>query len=123
MRRHDDARMREIAWAERHKREAREAIATAWADWNAQEAIARLMRLDITAIQPAEDASWKVIVQATAALMVLIEDTLAEPYEDVRALDADSAGYGYRAGGADTGDIGLGYENEMDVVIYLQEEE
>jgi hypothetical protein len=99
--------MREIAWAERHKREAREAIATAWADWNAQEAIARLMRLDITAIQPAEDASWKVIGQATAALMVLIEDTLAEPYEDVRALDADSAGYGYRAGGPDTGDYGV----------------
>lgn len=41
MRRHDDARSREIASRERRKREAaqaREAVEAAWADWNTQEA-------------------------------------------------------------------------------------
>ena len=31
---------------------------------------------------------------------------LCEEYTSVAALDADSAGYGYRAGGPDTGDYG-----------------
>lgn len=125
MRRHDDARMREIAYQERRKREAREAreaTEAAWADWNAQEARARTMRLDIAAITPAEDAGWKAIGKATAQLIVLIEDELAQPYEDVRALDADAAGYGYRAGGPDSGDRGAGYEDYGEVTVYLQEE-
>lgn len=126
MRRHDDARDREIAYRERCKREAREAreaVEAAWRDWNAQESRARVMRLDVTAITPAEDAGWREIGRATAALIQLIEDELAQPYEDVRALDADAAGYGYRAGGPDSGDRGAGYEDYgEDVVVYLQEE-
>lgn len=126
IRRHDDARDREIAYRERRKREAaerRKAVDAAWADWNAQEARARVMRLDITALTPAEDAGWREIGRATAALIALIEDELAQPYEDVRALDADAAGYGYRAGGPDSGDRGAGYEDYgEDVVVYLQEE-
>jgi hypothetical protein len=65
------------------------------------------MRLDVTTLQPAEDAGWQAIGKATAALMVLIESALDEPYEDVAALDADAAGYGYRAGGPDCGDRGV----------------
>jgi len=124
MERHDDARDREIAYRERRKREAaerRKAVDAAWADWNAQEARARVMRLDITALTPAEDAGWREIGRATAALLALIEDELAQPYEDVRALDADAAGYGYRAGGPDSGDRGAGYDCDGDV-IYVQEE-
>lgn len=113
MRRHDDARARDIAWAQRRKREAREATEAAWADWNAQEARARVMRLDVTA--PAEDADWRTIGKATAALLVLIESELDAPYEDARELDRDSAGYGYRAGGPDCGDRGV-------VVAELSEE-
>jgi hypothetical protein len=126
MQRYDDARSREIAYRERRKREeaqARKAVDDAWADWNTQEARARVMRLDVTAITPAEDAGWREIGRATAALIQLIEDELAQPYEDVRALDADAAGYGYRAGGPDSGDRGAGYDcGEDGVVIYLQEE-
>jgi hypothetical protein len=126
MQRYDDARSREIAYRERRKREeaqARKAVDDAWADWNTQEARARVMRLDVTAITPAEDAGWREIGRATAALIQLIEDELAQPYEDVRALDADAAGYGYRAGGPDSGDRGAGYEDYgEDVVVYLQEE-
>jgi len=125
MRRHDDARSREIAYRERHKREAaeaRKAVEAAWTEWNREEARARVMRLDVTAITPAEDAGWREIGRATAALIALIEDELAQPYEDVRALDADAAGYGYRAGGPDSGDRGAGYEDYGEVTIYLQEE-
>lgn len=125
MQRYDDARSREIAYRERRKREeaqARKAVDDAWADWNAQESRARVMRLDITALTPAEDAGWREIGKATAALIALIEDELAQPYEDVRALDADAAGYGYRAGGPDSGDRGAGYEDYgEDVVVYLEE--
>jgi hypothetical protein len=125
MQRYDDARSREIAYRERRKREeaqARKAVDDAWADWNTQEARARVMRLDVTAITPAEDAGWREIGRATAALIQLIEDELAQPYEDVRALDADAAGYGYRAGGPDSGDRGAGYEDYgEDVVVYLEE--
>lgn len=125
IRRYDDARSREIAYRERRKREAREAreaVEAAWRDWNAQESRARVMRLDVTAITPAEDAGWREIGRATAALIQLIEDELAQPYEDVRALDADAAGYGYRAGGPDSGDRGAGYEDYGEVTVYLQEE-
>ena len=115
MRRHDDARARDIAYAARQRREAREAIEAAWADWNKQEARARVMQLDTAALAPAEDANWRAIGQATTALLVLIEAELDAPYEDARALDADAAGYGYRAGGADTGDRGV-------VVAELSEE-
>jgi hypothetical protein len=89
------------------QREAREATEAAWADWNAQEARARLMQLDTAALAPPEDASWRAIGKATAALLVLIEDALAEPYEDVREEARDAAGYGYRAGGPDCGDRGV----------------
>jgi len=126
MQRYDDARSREIAYRERRKREAaerRKAVDAAWADWNAQEARARVMRIDTAALAPAEDAGWRAIGKATAALIALIEDTLDAPYEDARALDADAAGYGYRAGGPDSGDRGAGYEDYgEDVVVYLQEE-
>ena len=126
IRRHDDARDREIAYRERRKREAaerRKAVEAAWTEWNAQEARARVMRIDTAALAPAEDAGWRAIGQATAKLIALIEDELAQPYEDVRALDADAAGYGYRAGGPDSGDRGAGYEDYgEDVVVYLQEE-
>jgi hypothetical protein len=48
---------------------------------------------------------------------------LREEYQDVARLDADAAGYGYRAGGPDSGDRGAGYEDYgEDVVVYLQEE-
>ena len=126
IRRYDDARSREIAYRERRKREAaeaRKAVEAAWTEWNREEARARVMRLDVTAITPAEGAGWREIGRATAALVALIEDELAQPYEDVRALDADAAGYGYRAGGPDSGDRGAGYEDYgEDVVVYLQEE-
>jgi len=126
MQRYDDARSREIAYRERRKREAaeaRKAVEAAWTEWNREEARARVMRLDVTAITPAEGAGWREIGRATAALIALIEDELAQPYEDVRALDADAAGYGYRAGGPDSGDRGAGYEDYgEDVVVYLQEE-
>lgn len=128
MRRSDDARSREIAYRERCRREAqklreaREAVDAAWTEWNAQEARARAMRLDITAITPPEDAGWRVIGQATARLIQLIENELDQPYEDMRTLDADAAGYGYRAGGPDSGDRGAGYEDYGEVTVYLQEE-
>ncbi len=125
MQRYDDARSREIAYRERRKREAaeaRKAVEAAWTEWNREEARARVMRLDVTAITPAEGAGWREIGRATAALLALIEDELAQPYEDVRALDADAAGYGYRAGGPDTGDRGAGYEDYGEVTVYLQEE-
>ena len=125
IRRYDDARSREIAYRERRKREAaeaRKAVEAAWTEWNREEARARVMRLDVTAITPAEGAGWREIGRATAALIALIEDELAQPYEDVRALDADAAGYGYRAGGPDSGDRGAGYEDYGEVTVYLQEE-
>lgn len=43
----------------------------------------------------------------TYRVNLLCNECAAEPYEDARALDADAAGYGYRAGGADAGDRGV----------------
>lgn len=39
---------------------------------------------------------------------------LREEYNNTAALDADSAGYGYRSGGPDTGDYGLSLEEDSD---------
>ena len=105
MRRHDDARGREIAYQVRRKREAA-ATEAAWSEWNKQEARGRVMGIDVTRYAPAEDAGWQAIGKATAHLIVLIEAMLDDPYVDQRAQDADSADWGYRAGGADTGDYG-----------------
>ena len=103
---HEESQMRQRAYAARQRREAAEATQAAWSEWNAQEARARVMQLDTAALAPAEDAGWRAIGKATAALLALIEAELDAPYEDARALDADAAGYGYRAGGPDTGDYG-----------------
>jgi hypothetical protein len=105
--RHEEAQMRERAYQARLRRDAAAATEAAWREWNAQEARARLMQLDTAALAPAEDAGWRDIGKATAALLALIEDELAQPYEDVRANDADAAGYGYRSGGTDGGDRGI----------------
>ena len=110
IRRYDDARSREIAYRERRKREAaeaRKAVEAAWADWNAQEARARVMRLDVTAITPAEDAGWREIGRATAALIALIEDNWTA-VRDARALDADAAATAIAA--AARSGAGAGYD-------------
>ena len=107
--------MRDRAHAARQKREADAATVAAWADWNHAEARARAMQIDVTGLTPDEEAGWRVIGKATSALLLLIAAELDAPYEDARALDADSAGYGYRAGGPDGGDRGI-------VVAELSEE-
>jgi len=125
IRRHDDARDREIAYRERRKREAtRLAEIVKPGDHVTAKVLGTITsELGRAAAKAVDDASAPCLACGLNTYRAQVcNECLEEPYVDAARQDRDSAGYGYRAGGPDSGDRGAGYDDYGEVTVYLQEE-